>query len=149
MMTIWLCYLLLLLLADAGRLQLVLVQCGCCCLNGIGVAVVVVVVARRVVHPMKSNFVLDFLTLFLRHATKFDCIARHPQGHALLQPTILTPIPVDTVDGAVLLSGTLVVDDGRLAPPEETLATLAGDDAIVDARRFVAAHLARYDLNLS
>ena len=47
------------------------------------------------------------------------------------------------------LSGALVVDDGGLRPPEEALASLAGDDAVVDAGALVPAHLAWDDLDLS
>ena len=106
-------------------------------------------VCNVIMHPMKSHLVFDFFALLFGHAAKLDGVARHSKRHALLQPTVLAPVPVDPVDDAVLLPGTLVVDYGRLAAPEEALAALAGDHAIVDAGRLVAAHLARYDLNLS
>lgn len=60
----------------------------------------------------------------------------------------MASVAVDAIDDAILLSRALVVDDGTLRPPEETLAALAGDDSIMDARTLVAAHLARDDLNL-
>ncbi len=65
-----------------------------------------------------------------------------------MQPAELAPVPVDPVDDAVLLPGALVVDHGALAAAEEALAALASDHAVVNARRLVSAHLARYDLDL-
>ena len=65
-----------------------------------------------------------------------------------MQSAVLASVAIDFVDDAVLLSGTLVIDDGRLRAPEESLAALARDDPVVDARTLVAAHLARDDLNL-
>lgn len=76
-------------------------------------------------------------------------VTGHAQPEAFLEPAILAPVPVDAVHHAVLVARTLVVDDGRLRPPEEPLAALARDHAVVDAARLVAAHLARYDLDLS
>lgn len=98
---------------------------------------------------MVSHFVFDLFALLLRHPAKLDRVPRHAERHALLQATILAAVPVDPIDNAVLLSGTLVVDNRRLATPEETLATLAGYDAVMDARRLVAANLAGYDFDLS
>lgn len=60
----------------------------------------------------------------------------------------MASVAVDAIDDAILLSGALVIDDGTLRPSEETLAALAGDDSIMDARTLVTAHLARDDLNL-
>lgn len=98
---------------------------------------------------MVSHFVFDFLALLLRHPAELDRVARHAQRHALLQPTILAAIPVDPIDNAILLSGTLVVHNSRLAASEKALATLAGYDTVMDARRLVAANLAGYDFDLS
>ncbi len=84
----------------------------------------------------KSSSCLLLLSLLLT-------ISRHSQGEAFLQPAKLAPIPIDSIDDAVLLPGALVVDDAALRAPEEALAALARDHAVVDARRFVAAHLAR------
>lgn len=75
-------------------------------------------------------------------------IPGHAERQALLQPAELAPVPVDPVHHAALLPGALVVDDGGLRPPEEALAALARDDAVVDAAGLVPAHLARDDLNL-
>ena len=75
-------------------------------------------------------------------------ISRHPQRHALLEPAELAAVPVDPVDDAVLLARALVVDHRALAAPEEALAALARDDAVVHPARLVAAHLARDDLDL-
>lgn len=61
----------------------------------------------------------------------------------------MASVAVHAVDDAVLLARALVVDDGGLRAPEEALAALARDHAIVHARALVAAHLARDDLDLS
>lgn len=99
-------------------------------------------------HPVKPNLVLDLLALLLGHSAKLNRVPRHPKRYALLEPTVLAPVPIDPVHYALLRPGTLVVDDGVLAAPEEALAALTGDHAIVDARRLVAAHLAGDDFNL-
>lgn len=65
-----------------------------------------------------------------------------------MKAAVLAAVAVDAVHDAVLLTRTLVVDDGGLGTPEEALAALAGDDTIVHARRLVPAHLARDDLDL-
>lgn len=65
-----------------------------------------------------------------------------------MQPAVLTPIPVDPIDDALLVPGALVVHDGALRPPEEALASLAGYHTVVDAGRLVAAHFAGDDLDL-
>ena len=75
-------------------------------------------------------------------------IARHAECQAFLEAAVLTPVAVDSVDDAVLLAGTLVVDYAGLRAAEEALAALARDDAIVHAGRFVPAHFARNDLDL-
>lgn len=110
---------------------------------------VVVVVIVATMHSVKPNLVLNFLALLLAHSTKFHRIPRHSQSHTFLQPTILTPIPINTINNTILLSSTLVIDYGRLASPEEALTSLAGDNAIVHAGRLVAAHLAGNNLDLS
>lgn len=115
----------------------------------VGTGVVVVVVTITIMHPMEPDLVLDLFALLLRHPAELDRVPRHPQGHALLQPTILAPVPVHPVHDAILLPGTLVGGNSRLASPEETLATLAGYNPVVDARRLVAAHLAGDNFNLS
>lgn len=65
-----------------------------------------------------------------------------------MQPAVLASIPVDAVDDAVLVAGTLVVDDRALTASEEALAPLARDHSIVHAGTLVSAHLARDDLDL-
>ena len=47
-----------------------------------------------------------------------------------------------------MLCNYLIVNDAALRPSEESFASFAGDDAVVDAARLVAAHLARDDLDL-
>ena len=79
---------------------------------------------------------------------KLLTISAHAQSQALLEPAVLASVPVDPVDGARLGPRTLVVDHRGLRAAEEALAALAGDHAIVHARRLVAAHLARDDLYL-
>lgn len=82
---------------------------------------------------------------------KYTCltVTGHAQPQTFLEPAVLAPVPVHAVHHAVLVARTLVVDHGRLRPPEEALAPLARDHAVVDAAGLVAAHLARYDLDLS
>lgn len=65
-----------------------------------------------------------------------------------MQSTVLTPVPVDSVDDALLVPGALVVDDGALRAPEEALASLAGYHTVMDAGRLVAAHFAGDDFDL-
>lgn len=60
-------------------------------------------------------------------------ISGHSETETFLQPAKLAPIPIDSIDDAVLLPRTLVVDHAALGSPEETFAALAGDDAVVDA----------------
>lgn len=60
-----------------------------------------------------------------------------------MQPTVLAPVSVYTVDHAILVPRTLIVDDRRLGPPEEAFAALAGDHAIMNTAALVATHLAR------
>lgn len=115
----------------------------------IAIDLVLTLVGQIVVHPMESDLVLDLFALLLGHSSKLYRITRHPKSYTFFQPTILASISVDSIDGTILVPLTLVVDYGRLASSKETLATLAGDDTIVDARRFVAAHLAGYDFDLS
>ena len=75
-------------------------------------------------------------------------VSGHAEREALLEAAELAPVPVDPVDHAVLLARALVVDHRALAAPEEALAALARDDAVVHPARLVAAHLARDDLDL-
>ena len=75
-------------------------------------------------------------------------VSGHAEGEALLEAAELAAVPVDPVDHAVLLARALVVDHRALAAPEEALAALARDDAVVHPRRLVPAHLARDDLDL-
>lgn len=76
-------------------------------------------------------------------------VTGHAQSQTLLEPAVLTPVPVDAVYHAVLVARTLVVDHGRLRPPEESLAAFTRDYTVVDTTGLVTAHLARYDLDLS
>lgn len=76
-------------------------------------------------------------------------VTGHAQSEAFLEPTVLTPVSVYAVHYAVLVARTLIVDHWRLRPTEESLTALARDHAVVDAAGLVAAHLARYDLDLS
>ena len=75
-------------------------------------------------------------------------ISGHAQLEALCQPAGLTPVPVDPVYDAVLLTGAVVVDDGGLRAPEETLATLTRDHTVVNPTRLITAHLAGDYLDL-
>jgi len=95
-----------------------------------------------------SNLRLHLLALLLRHTAELHRFSGHAQTEALLQAAVLAPVAVDAVDGAVPLSGALVVDHPRLRAPEEAFAALAGDDAVVDAAGLVAAHFAGDDLYL-
>lgn len=65
-----------------------------------------------------------------------------------MESTVLAAVSIHSVHHTILLSRALIVHDRGLRSPEEPLAALAGDDAIVDSRRLVAAHLAGNDLNL-
>lgn len=76
-------------------------------------------------------------------------VTGHAQPQAFLEPAVLAPVPVYAVHHAILVARALIVDHGRLRPPEEPLAALARDHAVVDAAGLVAAHFARYDLDLS
>lgn len=76
-------------------------------------------------------------------------VSGHAQAQTFLESAVLTAVAVDAVHDAVLVPGTLVVNDGRLRPPEESLAPFARDYAVVHTAGFVATHLARYDLDLS
>lgn len=60
-------------------------------------------------------------------------ITTHSQFQALLQSTVLTAIPIDPIDDALLVARTLIIHDGALRSPEESLAALTGDDAVVHA----------------
>jgi hypothetical protein len=75
-------------------------------------------------------------------------VSGHAEAKAFLQPAVLASIPVDAVYDAVLVAGTLVVDDGALTTPKEALAPLTRYHSIVHAGTLVAAHLARDDLDL-
>jgi len=95
-----------------------------------------------------AHLILDLLALLLRHAPELDGVFGHAEEEAFLEAAVLAAVAVDAVDDAVLLARALVVDDGALRAPEEALAALARDHAIVHARTLVAAHLARDDLDL-
>lgn len=97
---------------------------------------------------MVADLVLNLLPLFLAHPPELHRISGHAQGEALLEAAILATIAVDAIHDTVLLTRALVVDHGGLGPSEEALASLAGDDAIVDPGGLVPAHLARDDLDL-
>lgn len=144
--------LLLLLLQAADRCAHCIVRLGrqtCLLLllrrlaGGNGVVVVVAV------HAVEPDLVFDLLPLLLRHSAELDRISRHAQRHTLLQPAVLTPIPIDSVDDAILLPRALVIDCCRLAPPEEPFAPFAGDHSVMHTGRLVAAHFAGDDLDLS
>lgn len=60
--------------------------------------------------PMRDYLIFHFFSLFLRHSPELHGVAAHAQLHALLQPTVLTAVPVHAIHCAVLLSGTLVAD---------------------------------------
>lgn len=75
-------------------------------------------------------------------------ISGHAEGQAFLKTAVLAPVAVDPIDDAILLSWTLVIDDRTLRPPEKAFTAFTGDDSIMDARTFVAAHFARDDLDL-
>ena len=64
--------------------------------------------------------VLSEITIF-RRLSEVLTISGHAQGHALLQPAELAPVPVHPVHHAVLLAWALVVRHARLGSPEETL----------------------------
>lgn len=82
--------------------------------------------------------------LALGHAPETNGIARHAHGDALLQPTVLAPVPIDAHDGTLLvLAAGPVLDLLLYGAPEEALAALAGVDAVVEAAGPVAAHLAQ------
>lgn len=93
--------------------------------------------------PMVAHLILHLFPLLLGHAPEFDRIPGHAQGEALLQSTVLTSIAIHPVHHAILLSRTLVVDDGRLGAAEEALASFARYHAVVDATRLVTAYFAR------
>ena len=67
-----------------------------------------------------SYFFLSEITIF-RRLSEVLTISGHAQGHALLQPAELAPVPVHSVHHAVLLAWALVVRHARLGSPEETL----------------------------
>jgi hypothetical protein len=65
-----------------------------------------------------------------------------------LKSTRLASIPVNPIYHAISLSRALVVDNAALRPPEEPLATLASDHAVVNPAGLVPADLAGDDLDL-
>ena len=75
-------------------------------------------------------------------------VSGHAEREAFLEAAELAAVPVDPVDDAVLLARALVVHHGALAAPEEALAALARDHAVVHPARLVPAHLARDYLDL-
>lgn len=60
-------------------------------------------------------------------------VSGHSERQAFLEAAELASVSIDPVDDAVLLAGTLVVDDAALRPAKEALAAFASDDAVVDA----------------
>ena len=48
-------------------------------------------------------------------------ISGHAKGQAFLQSTILTPIPVNTVNNAILVTWTLIANRSCLTSSEEAL----------------------------
>lgn len=68
----------------------------------------------------------------------------HPDGEALVQPTLLAEPPRDRGDLALLVEGALELLLGHRVPPEEGLAALAGDRVEVVAQRAVPAHAAHF-----
>lgn len=100
-----------------------------------------VVVHHHVVHGV-LHLQQHALLLSLWDAAKPNRVSRHAHSQTLLEAALLTAVPVDPYDGAVLHLQALLIPDAMLdAPPEETLAALAGVDAIVKPRGHVAAHL--------
>lgn len=89
----------------------------------------------------------DITTIINNNITSLT-ISTHAQSKAFLKATVLAAIAIDAVDDAVLVAWTLIVDHRRLRAPEEALAALARDDAVVHATALVAAYLAGYDLDL-
>lgn len=75
-------------------------------------------------------------------------VSGHAQCQAFLQAAVLASVPARAVDGTVLLTGAGVGHVTILAPAEEALAPLAGDDPVVDPRRLVPADFARDHFNL-
>lgn len=104
-------------------------------------AVQLAVVAHHVVHGVLHLQQHPLLFSFW-DAAKSNSVSGHADSQTLLKATLLTAVPVDPHDGAVLHLKTLLVLDVLLdASPEEALAALTGVDAIVEARGHVATHL--------
>ena len=75
-------------------------------------------------------------------------IPTHAKPQTFLKAAILAPVPVDSVDDAVFVPRTLVVDDRALRPPEEALAALARYHAVMDATALIPTYFARDYLDL-
>lgn len=108
------------------------------------VARVFVVVLRlgRLAGALHRRQDLGFLAL--GHSAEPDCVARHADGDALFQPTVLAPVPVDAHYGALLVFAARPVLDLLLdGAAEESLAALARVHPVVEPARLVAAHLAQ------
>lgn len=86
----------------------------------------------------------DLGLLALGHPAKADRIARHAHCDALLESAVLAPVPVDAHYRALLVLGARAVLDLLLdRAPEEAFAALTRVNAVVEAGRLVAAHLAQ------
>lgn len=111
-------------------------------LSGVGVVARVLVGWRarggRLVHGRQNLGLLP-----LGDAAKTDGVTGHADRDALLQATVLTPVPVDPHDGALLVLAAGPVLDLLLdRAAKEALAALAGVDTIVESGGLVATHLA-------
>lgn len=80
--------------------------------------------------------------------TRLLTLQHHPLLYALLEPAVLAPVPLRLRDLAVAVRHARVHPPVLHRPLEEALAALAGDDAVVQARRLVLADHADHRLLL-
>jgi hypothetical protein len=67
----------------------------------------------------------------------------------LLKSTILTSVPINSINNTLLISRTLIIHHWTLWASKKSFASLACYDAIVNSRWLITAHFTRDDFDLS
>lgn len=76
-------------------------------------------------------------------------ITTHSKFEALLKSTILTSVPINSINNTLLISRTLIINNRTLWASKKSFASFACYDAIMNAWWLIAANFTRDDFDLS
>lgn len=85
----------------------------------------------------------------LLNKIKVLTVTTHSKFEALLKSTILTSVPINSINNTLLVSRTLIINNRTLWASKKAFASLASYDAVMNAGWLITAHLAWDDFDLS